>query len=81
VADGEGRLLDGDDVLYLWTLEMIAEGRRPDAVVGTVMSNFGFERALADLGVALRRAPVGDRYVVEEMERSATPLGGSRPAT
>ena len=76
VADGEGRLLDGDDVLYLWTLEMIREGRRPDAVVGTVMSNFGFERALADLGVALRRAPVGDRYVVEEMERSATPLGG-----
>jgi len=76
VADGEGRLLDGDDVLHLWTLEMIREGRRPDAVVGTVMSNFGFERALKDLGVALRRAPVGDRYVVEEMERSGALLGG-----
>ncbi|MFI5180545.1 MAG: phosphoglucosamine mutase [Thermoanaerobaculia bacterium] len=76
VADGEGRLLDGDDVLYLWTLEMIREGRRPAAVVGTVMSNFGFERALADLSVALLRAPVGDRYVVEEMERSGAVLGG-----
>ncbi len=76
VADGEGRLLDGDDVLYLWTLEMIREGRRPAAVVGTLMSNFGFERALADLSVALLRAPVGDRYVVEEMERSGAILGG-----
>jgi phosphoglucosamine mutase len=76
VADGEGRLLDGDDVLYLWTLEMIREGRRPSAVVGTVMSNFGFERALAELGVPLLRAAVGDRYVVEEMERSGAILGG-----
>jgi len=76
VADGEGRLLDGDDVLHLWTLEMIREGRRPEAVVGTVMSNFGFERALEDLGVALRRAPVGDRYVVEEMEKDGALLGG-----
>jgi len=76
VSDGEGRLLDGDDVLYLWTLEMIREGRRPETVVGTVMSNFGFERALANVGVALRRAPVGDRYVVEEMEKSGAILGG-----
>ena len=76
VADGEGRLLDGDDVLYLWTLEMIREGRRPAAIVGTVMSNFGLERALAELGVPLLRAAVGDRYVVEEMERSGAILGG-----
>ncbi len=75
-ADGEGSLLDGDDVLYLWTLEMIREGKKPAAVVGTVMSNFGFERALASLGVPLRRAAVGDRYVVEEMERCGAPLGG-----
>ncbi len=75
-ADGEGRLLDGDDVLYLWTLEMIREGKKPSAVVGTVMSNFGFERALESLGVPLRRAAVGDRYVVEEMERCGAPLGG-----
>jgi phosphoglucosamine mutase len=78
VADGEGRLLDGDDVLYLWTLEMIREGRKPPTVVGTVMSNFGLERALAELGVGLVRAPVGDRYVVEEMERSGAILGGEQ---
>jgi len=76
LSDGAGRLLDGDDVLYLWTHELIREGRKPAAVVGTVMSNYGLERALAALGVKLLRAPVGDRYVVEEMERSGSLLGG-----
>ncbi len=46
VADDTGALLDGDDVLYLWTLELEREGRKPEAVVGTVMSNWGLERAL-----------------------------------
>jgi phosphoglucosamine mutase len=76
LADGAGDLLDGDDVLYLWTHELIREGRKPAAVTGTVMSNWGLERALAALGVALLRAPVGDRYVVDEMARSGSPLGG-----
>ncbi|HSB36720.1 MAG TPA: phosphoglucosamine mutase [Thermoanaerobaculia bacterium] len=76
LADGSGRLLDGDDVLYLWTHELIRESRKPAAVVGTVMSNFGLERALSALGVALLRAPVGDRYVVEEMEKRGALLGG-----
>lgn len=75
-ADANGRLLDGDDLLYLWTLETIREGKKPAAVVGTVMSNFGFQKALSALGVELLRAPVGDRYVVEEMERSGALLGG-----
>jgi phosphoglucosamine mutase len=76
VADDAGVLLDGDDVLFLWTLEMEREGKRPASVVGTVMSNWGLERALRDRGVALVRAAVGDRYVVEEMERSGALLGG-----
>jgi phosphoglucosamine mutase len=76
VADDTGTLLDGDDVLYLWTLELEREGRKPEAVVGTVMSNWGLERALREMGVLLVRAAVGDRYVVEEMEKSGAPLGG-----
>ncbi len=75
-ADDTGTLLDGDDVLYLWTLELEREGRIPEAVVGTVMSNWGLERALRDMGVLLIRADVGDRYVVEEMEKSGALLGG-----
>jgi len=76
VADDTGTLLDGDDVLYLWTLELEREGRKPKAVVGTVMSNWGLERALRERGVLLVRAAVGDRYVVEEMERTGALLGG-----
>ena len=76
VADDTGTLLDGDDVLYLWTLELEREGRKPEAVVGTVMSNWGLERALRERGVLLVRAAVGDRYVVEEMERTGALLGG-----
>src|SRR5258706_1716911 len=76
LADHEGRLLDGDDILFLWTLELTREGRKPDVVVGTVMSNWGLERALSERGVRLVRTPVGDRYVVEEMERLSAPVGG-----
>lgn len=76
LADGSGRLLDGDDVLYLWTLELGREGRKPAAVVGTVMSNFGLEQALGAIGVQLIRAAVGDRYVVEAMEAHGVLLGG-----
>lgn len=76
VADGTGALLDGDDILFLWTLELIREGRTPQAVVGTVMSNFGLERALTERGIRLLRAAVGDRYVVEAMEREGALLGG-----
>ncbi|HEV8267145.1 MAG TPA: phosphoglucosamine mutase [Thermoanaerobaculia bacterium] len=75
-ADAEGKLLDGDDLLFLWVLELMREGRKPATVVGTVMSNWGLETALAERGIRLVRAPVGDRYVVEAMERERAPLGG-----
>jgi phosphoglucosamine mutase len=78
LADGEGRVLDGDDVLLLWALELEREGKRPEAVVGTVMSNWGLEEALAARGIRLVRAGVGDRYVVEEMERLGALLGGEQ---
>ena len=78
LADGTGRVLDGDDVLLLWALELEREGRKPPVVVGTVMSNWGLEEALAARGVRLVRASVGDRYVVEEMERHGAVLGGEQ---
>ena len=78
LADGEGRVLDGDDVLLLWALELEREGKKPETVVGTVMSNWGLEEALAARGVRLVRAAVGDRYVVEEMERHGAVLGGEQ---
>lgn len=78
LADGTGgSMLDGDDILYL-----LARHRhsREDSfrriVVGTVMSNLGLESALAELGIELIRADVGDRHVYREMKRQQAELGG-----
>jgi phosphoglucosamine mutase len=78
VADDRGVILDGDEILYLWARELAREGKKPDAVVGTVMSNLGLELALREIGVSLHRAAVGDRYVTEMMERENVLLGGEQ---
>ncbi len=77
VVDATGRLLDGDYVLYLTARDRKAAGRlRGDAVVGTVMSNLWLDRALQSEGIRLLRAPVGDKYVLEEMQKGGYVLGG-----
>lgn len=68
-----GKVLDGDHILLLAGRHM-----RPRAVVATVMSNLGLERALAGEGIGLIRTSVGDRYVLEEMLRQDLPLGGEQ---
>jgi len=77
LADERGRILDGDDILWILAREAHRAGAlRPAVVVGTVMSNFGLERALAGLGVSLVRTPVGDRHVVRAMQENGAVLGG-----
>jgi phosphoglucosamine mutase len=76
MVDGNGNVLDGDEVLFV-----IAEARRAEhalvgGVVGTVMTNFGLEEALRERGVAFKRAKVGDRHVLELMKESGWTLGG-----
>ncbi len=78
VADDRGTILDGDEILYLWARELVREGKKPNAVVGTVMSNLGLELALREIGIPLLRAAVGDRYVAEMMERENVLLGGEQ---
>lgn len=76
-ATASGRLVDGDGVLYLAAERMSRAGLlRGGVVVGTLMSNFGLEQALARHGLGLVRVPVGDRYVLEEMQRRGANLGG-----
>jgi phosphoglucosamine mutase len=78
-VDATGRIVDGDAVLFLCARQMQAEGRlRGNAVVATVMSNVGLELALRDAGIAMRRCPVGDKYVMEEMARENLSLGGEQ---
>ena len=78
-ADEKGRLLDGDQLMALIATIWRKTGRLAAAgIVSTVMSNLGFERYLAGLGVKLARTQVGDRYVVEEMRRLGSNLGGEQ---
>jgi phosphoglucosamine mutase len=79
LADERGRLVDGDQMLAICALDLQARGLLAGgAVVGTVMSNYGLELALRKAGIALERAPVGDRYVVEAMQRGGYVLGGEQ---
>ncbi len=70
-CDEKGNILDGDDILFL-----LAKFIRPSSVVGTSMTNKGLEVALANQGINLLRADVGDKYVVEMMKNKNSPLGG-----
>jgi phosphoglucosamine mutase len=79
LADERGRLVDGDQMLAICALDLQARGLLAGGtVVGTVMSNYGLELALKKAGLALERAPVGDRYVVEAMQRGGSVLGGEQ---
>jgi phosphoglucosamine mutase len=79
LADGQGRVVDGDHVLFLTARHLHGTGAlRGGAVVATVMSNVGLEVALGKLGIPLVRAAVGDRNVLEEMERRGANLGGEQ---
>jgi len=79
LVDERGEIVDGEQILAMCALEMKRRGALSrDAIVGTVMSNLGLERALAGMGLALLRADVGDRYVVETMLREKINLGGEQ---
>jgi phosphoglucosamine mutase len=79
LADASGRVVDGDHVLFLAARHLAAAGRlKGGAVVATVMSNVGLEVALGKLGIPLVRTAVGDRNVLEEMERRGANLGGEQ---
>jgi phosphoglucosamine mutase len=79
VVDGSGRVLDGDYVLYLAARDLKSSGSLTGStVVATVMSNLWLEKALHQEGIALRRAAVGDKYVLEEMRRGGYVLGGEQ---
>jgi phosphoglucosamine mutase len=78
-VDHRGAIVNGDHVLLMCGRQLKAEGRlKGNAVVATVMSNIGLEIALRDLGIALVRCAVGDKYVMEEMLTRDLSLGGEQ---
>lgn len=76
LVDSQGGLADGDDILYVLACRLQATGELKGPVVGTLMSNFGLEQALAKIGVALIRANVGDRFVLQQLKQHGGQLGG-----
>ncbi|MGL5795897.1 MAG: phosphoglucosamine mutase, partial [Waterburya sp.] len=78
-VDSQGRIIDGDYILYLWGDLLKQEQRLPDnLIVATVMANLGFERAWQRLGGKMERTSVGDRYVQEAMWLTGAMLGGEQ---
>jgi phosphoglucosamine mutase len=76
MVDHLGRIIDGDQLLYVIARDRQARGMLQGPVVGTVMSNLGLEHALQKEGIAFKRAKVGDRYVLEMLKASGGTLGG-----
>ncbi len=78
-VDEAGEILNGDHVMLIVARDLGARGELPgDTVVGTVMANMGFEKALAREGIRLVRAAVGDRYVLEAMRAGGYRFGGEQ---
>jgi phosphoglucosamine mutase len=78
-VDSQGRVIDGDYILYLWGDRLKQEQQLPDnLIVATVMANLGFERAWSGQGGKMQRTQVGDRYVQEAMWNTGAMLGGEQ---
>jgi phosphoglucosamine mutase len=76
IVDAKGRLFNGDEVLYLMVNERLARGEKVPGTVGTLMTNMAVEMALKAKGVEFVRARVGDRYILEELDKRGWLLGG-----
>lgn len=76
MVDSTGRVVDGDDILYIIARDRHRRGVLGGGVVGTLMSNFGLAAAFQSLKIPFERAKVGDRYVIELLNRRDWQLGG-----
>jgi phosphoglucosamine mutase len=78
-VDGAGQVVDGDELIALAALHLRRSGRLAGGGVAvTVMTNFGFHRAMADAGIEVASTQVGDRYVLEELRARGWTLGGEQ---
>lgn len=76
MMDGNGVVMDGDEILFVIARKQHLRGQLEGGVVGTLMSNLGLEHALASLDIPFERARVGDRYVMERLKANGWYLGG-----
>lgn len=76
MVDAQRQLVNGDQLLYIIAKDRQKKGLLQGGVVGTLMSNYGLEKALSALGIAFERAQVGDRYVLEILKEKNWKIGG-----
>jgi len=77
LADESGAIVDGDGILYVLSQSGYRNGSFSNqGVVGTLMSNYGLELACQESGIGFKRSGVGDRYVLEELQKTGWCLGG-----
>ena len=74
-VDNRGEVVDGDELLYIIARDQKSRGKC-NGVVGTLMTNLGFELAVKELDIPFERSKVGDRYVIEAMQKNGWNLGG-----
>ncbi len=77
-VDGEGRIVDGDQVLGILALERLERGALPGGLVVSVLSNGGLQSAVEAAGGEVVRTPVGDKYILEGMQVAGANLGGEK---
>ncbi len=76
IADADGRIYNGDELLYVIVRDRMRHTKKVDGVVGTLMTNYSLERRLRELDIPFARAKVGDRYVLEMLEEKNWLYGG-----
>jgi len=76
MVDAEGAVLDGDDILYIIARSRQNSGGLKGSVVGTKMTNLGLEHALKAMSIGLERTDVGDRFIMERLQKDQGVLGG-----
>ena len=76
MVDSDGRIYNGDELLYVMVADRLAQGESVPGVVGTLMTNMAVELAIRGQGLEFIRAKVGDRYILEELSRRGWQLGG-----
>ena len=76
MIDNKGRVLDGDDIMYILAYANPNRTGPWSGIVGTSMSNFGFEEAIKKLGYKFKRADVGDKHVSQMLKKEGWMLGG-----
>ncbi len=76
MADRDGRIFDGDQLVYIIARHRVESGTMKGGVAGTLMTNLGMEHALGRLNLPFGRAKVGDRYVLELLQKNGWLLGG-----